>query len=58
MAWLTRLLDWHHSTVWRKLNSQSKITHSEELAIRQTTNPLKASGGSIAYQSGLRVSHR
>ncbi|MEW4567403.1 hypothetical protein AB1L88_05995 [Tautonia sp. JC769] len=32
---LARLLDWHHSTVWRKLNGLSPITQSDELAIRQ-----------------------
>lgn len=30
---LARLLDWHHSTVWRKLNGESGITKSGELAI-------------------------
>jgi plasmid maintenance system antidote protein VapI len=32
---LARLLGWHHSTVWRKLNGKSTITRSDELAIRQ-----------------------
>ena len=32
---LARLLGWHHSTVWRKLNGQSPITQSDEMAIRQ-----------------------
>jgi hypothetical protein len=32
---LARLLDWHHSTVWRKLNGKSRITVSDELAIQQ-----------------------
>jgi hypothetical protein len=32
---LARLLDWHHSTVWRKLNGASPITQADELAIRQ-----------------------
>ena len=32
---LARLLDWDHSTVWRKLTGQSPITQSDELAIRQ-----------------------
>ena len=31
---LARLLDWHHSTVWRKLNGKSPITRGDELAIR------------------------
>ena len=32
---LARLLGWHHSTVWRKLNGDSPITQADELAIRQ-----------------------
>jgi DNA-binding transcriptional regulator YdaS (Cro superfamily) len=32
---LARLLGWHYSTVWRKLNGRSPITQSDELAIRQ-----------------------
>jgi DNA-binding transcriptional regulator YdaS (Cro superfamily) len=32
---LARLLGWHHSTLWRKLNGLSPITQSDELAIRQ-----------------------
>jgi hypothetical protein len=32
---LARLLGWHYTTLWRKLNGQSAITHSDELAIRQ-----------------------
>jgi len=39
---LARLLGWQHSTVWRKLNGKSRITHSDELAIRSTTNPGRA----------------
>jgi DNA-binding transcriptional regulator YdaS (Cro superfamily) len=30
---LARLLGWHHSTVWRKINGQSAITQSDALAI-------------------------
>jgi hypothetical protein len=30
---IARLLGWHHSTVWRKLNGKSRITQSDELAI-------------------------
>jgi hypothetical protein len=30
---LARLLDWHHSTVWRKLSSKSPITESNAVAI-------------------------
>jgi hypothetical protein len=32
---LARMLDWHHSTVWRKLNGKSPITQTDELAISQ-----------------------
>ena len=32
---LARLLEWDHSTIWRKLNSKSAITHSDELAIEK-----------------------
>ncbi|WP_165226260.1 helix-turn-helix domain-containing protein [Aquisphaera insulae] len=32
---LARLLGWHHSTIWPKLNGESPITKAEELAIRQ-----------------------
>ena len=32
---LARLLDWDYSTLWRKLNGNSRITTSDELAIRQ-----------------------
>jgi hypothetical protein len=32
---LARLLDWDHSTVWRKINGQSPITESNALAIRK-----------------------
>jgi hypothetical protein len=38
---LARLLDWDHSTVWRKLNGKSPITQSDELAIRQALAQLK-----------------
>ena len=30
---LARLLDWHHSTIWRKLTGKSPITESDALAI-------------------------
>ena len=30
---LARLLGWHYSTLWRKLNGNSRITQSDELAI-------------------------
>jgi len=32
---LARLLKWHHSTVWRKLNGKSPITESDALAIQK-----------------------
>ncbi len=32
---LARLLGWHHSTVWRKLNGNSPITESDALAIQK-----------------------
>jgi DNA-binding transcriptional regulator YdaS (Cro superfamily) len=32
---LARMLGWHHSTVWRKLNGKSRITPSDEMAIKQ-----------------------
>lgn len=32
---LARLLDWHHSTVWRKLTGRSRVTESDGLAIRR-----------------------
>ena len=32
---LASLLDWDHSTVWRKLNGKSPITESDALAIRK-----------------------
>jgi hypothetical protein len=32
---LARLLDWHHSTVWRKLNGKSRINPSDALAIQK-----------------------
>jgi hypothetical protein len=30
---LARLLEWHHSTIWRKLTGKIPITQSDELAI-------------------------
>jgi hypothetical protein len=36
---LARLLGWHYSTLWRKLNRKSRITQSNELAIRAATTP-------------------
>jgi len=32
---LARLLKWHYSTIWRKLNGKSPITESDALAIQR-----------------------
>jgi hypothetical protein len=32
---LARLLKWHHTTVWRKLNGKSPITESDALVIQR-----------------------
>jgi hypothetical protein len=32
---LARLLEWHHSTIWRKLNAKSPITKADKLGIQQ-----------------------
>ena len=45
---LARLLSWHYSTLWRKRNGLSKITRSDELAIRQAVISLKASDSEVA----------
>ena len=45
-----RLLGWHHSTVWRKLNGLSRITRSDELAIRQAITSLRSSGPEVACE--------
>jgi hypothetical protein len=44
---LARLLGWHYSTLWRKFNGLSKITHSDELAIQQAVASLGALGGQL-----------
>jgi DNA-binding transcriptional regulator YdaS (Cro superfamily) len=49
---LARLLGWHHSTVWRKLNSKSKISRSDELAIGRAVE--KAGIPANALRDGLR----
>ena len=36
---LARLLGWHYSTIWRKLDGKSPITQADELAIRQAEKP-------------------
>ena len=47
---LARLLGWHHSTVWRKLNGKSRITPLDELAI------LAAVGQHLGQESNLQPS--
>ena len=42
---LARLLGWHHSTAWRKLNGKSRITQADELAIRQAVESVGVSRG-------------
>jgi hypothetical protein len=37
---LARLLDWHHSSIWRKLTGKSPITQADELAICQAVQTL------------------
>jgi DNA-binding transcriptional regulator YdaS (Cro superfamily) len=32
---LARMLGWHHSTVWRKLNGRSRISEADALAIQK-----------------------
>jgi hypothetical protein len=32
---LARLLEWHHSILWRELTGKSPISQADELAIRQ-----------------------
>src|SRR5262245_42419362 len=41
---LTRLLGWHHSTVWRKLNGKSPITESDALAIQKAVETAQNAG--------------
>ena len=53
---LARLLGWHYSTLWRKLNGLSRITHSDELAIRQAVTSLKAPSWRASSPGGLSVS--
>jgi DNA-binding transcriptional regulator YdaS (Cro superfamily) len=48
---LARLLGWHHSTVWRKLNGKSRITQADELAIRQSVTSFGADGKACAVRS-------
>ena len=49
---LARRLGWHYSTLWRKLNSLSKITHSDELAIRQAILSEPLAAGFLAKRWG------
>ena len=37
---LARLLGWHYSTLWRKLNGKSRITKSDELAVGRAVDAL------------------
>ncbi len=39
---LARLHEWHHSTVWRKLASQSAITEFDALAIQKAVEMAEA----------------
>ena len=41
---IARLLGWHYSRLWRKLNGKSRITLSDDLAISQTMSGLHGSG--------------
>jgi hypothetical protein len=47
---LARSLGWQYSALWRKLNGLSKITHSDELAIRRAVALLEASGSEVGCQ--------
>jgi hypothetical protein len=38
---LARLLDWDHSTIWRKLNGKSPITKSDVLAFERALEKAK-----------------
>jgi plasmid maintenance system antidote protein VapI len=40
---LARLLNWHHSTVWRKLSGKSPITESNALALQKTVETASGS---------------
>ena len=37
---VARLLGWHSTTLWRKFNGKSAITHSDELAILKAMESL------------------
>jgi len=50
-TYVARLLGWHYSTLWRKLNGLFKITHSGELAIRQAITFPKVPGREDAGSS-------
>jgi hypothetical protein len=45
---LARLLGWHYTTLWRKLNGKSPITQADELAIRQAVGGFGAIGNGDA----------
>jgi hypothetical protein len=38
---LARLLNWHHSTFWRKLTGKSPITESDAMAIQKAVEIAK-----------------
>jgi hypothetical protein len=37
---IARLLSWHYSTLWRKINGKSRITKADDMAIRQAVTEL------------------
>jgi hypothetical protein len=39
---LARLLGWHYTTVWRKLNGKSPIKQDDELAIQKAVEVIEA----------------
>jgi hypothetical protein len=39
---LARMLGWHYTTLWRKLNGKSPITQSDELAINRLVDLAQA----------------
>ena len=42
---LARILDWDHSTIWRKLTGKSPITESDALAIERAAELAKSQDG-------------
>jgi hypothetical protein len=41
-ARLARLLGWHYTTLWRKLNRKSRITEADALAIQKAIETAEA----------------